>query len=159
DGGGSWFSRNRFLLIGAVVMALVVGVAGWWFLVGRFESVPDVVGLSPEAASEQIRGAGLVVDLSEETVYSDEGAAGAVGDTEPGADERLSPGDQVTVLLSKGPQEVSMPELVCTEVANALKDLKDLGFDEESIVQEEQDSPDSAPGEVLGTSPEAGEQA
>jgi beta-lactam-binding protein with PASTA domain/tRNA A-37 threonylcarbamoyl transferase component Bud32 len=157
--GGSWFSRNRLLLVGAVVMALVVGVAGWWFLVGRFESVPDVVGLSPETASEQIRGAGLVVDLSEETVYSDEAAAGEVGGTEPEVGERLSPGDQVTVLLSKGPQEVSMPDLVGADVANALKDLEDLGFGEGSITQEEQDSPDNAPGEVLATDPAAGDQA
>lgn len=159
EGGGSWFSRNRLMVVGAVVMALVVGVAGWWFLVGRFEAVPDVVGLSPEAASEQIRGAGLVVDLSEETVYSDEAAAGEVGGTDPQVGERLSPGDQVTVLLSKGPQEVSMPDLVGADVANALKDLEDLGFDAESIVQEEQDSPDNDPGEVLDTSPEAGAQA
>ncbi len=158
-GGGSWFSRRRLLVVGAVVMALIVGVAGWWFLVGRFEAVPDVVGLSPEAASEQIRGAGLVFELSEDTVYSDDAAAGEVGDTDPEVGERLSPGDEVTVLLSRGPQEVSMPDLVGEDVANALKDLEDLGFDENSIVQEEQDSPDNDPGEVLATAPAAGERA
>ncbi|PWV46331.1 serine/threonine-protein kinase [Nocardiopsis sp. L17-MgMaSL7] len=157
--GGSWFSRNRLLVVGALVTALVVGVAGWWFLLGRYESVPDVIGLSPEAASEQIRAAGLVVDLSDDTVYSDDAAAGEVGDTDPEVDDRLSPGDTVTVFLSKGPQNVSMPDLVGDDVANALKAMEDLGFDDESVVQEEQDSPDNAPGEVLATSPEAGEDA
>ncbi len=157
--GGSWFSRNRLLVVGALVTALVVGVAGWWFLLGRYESVPDVIGLSPEAASEQIRGAGLVVDLSDDTVYSDDAAAGEVGDTDPEVDDRLSPGDTVTVFLSKGPQNVSMPDLVGDDVANALKAMEDLGFDDESVVQEEQDSPDNAPGEVLATSPEAGAEA
>ncbi|MBB5491727.1 serine/threonine-protein kinase [Nocardiopsis metallicus] len=159
EGGGSWFSRNRMLVVGAAVMALVVGVAGWWFLIGQFESVPDVVGLGPEAASEQIRGAGLVFELSDETVYSDEAEAGQVGRTDPEAGERLSPSDEVTVFLSKGPQEVSMPNLVGDDFANAVKALEDLGFDEGNIVQEKQDSPDNAPGEVLATSPEAGAEA
>ncbi|MFE1169535.1 Stk1 family PASTA domain-containing Ser/Thr kinase [Nocardiopsis sp. NPDC058789] len=157
--GGSWFSRNRLLVVGALVTALVVGVAGWWFLLGRYEAVPDVIGLSPEAASEQIRGAGLVVELSDDRVYSDDAAAGEVGETDPEVDSRLSPGDTVTVFLSKGPQNVSMPDLVGDDVANALKALEDLGFDDESIVQEEQDSPDNDPGEVLATSPEAGADA
>lgn len=157
--GRSRFSRNRLLVVGAIVTALVVGVAGWWFLLGRYEAVPGVIGLSPEAASEQIRGAGLVVELSDDRVYSDDAAAGEVGGTDPEVDSRLSPGDTVTVFLSKGPQNVSMPDLVGDDVANALKALEDLGFDDESIVQEEQDSPDNDPGEVLATSPEAGTEA
>lgn len=134
-------------------------MAGWWFLVGQFEPVPDVVGMSPEAASEQIRGAGLVFDLSEENVYSDEVAAGEVSGTDPEVGERLSPGDEVAVFLSKGPQSVTMPELVGEDVANALKALEDLGFEPDNIVQEEQDSPDHEQGEVMATVPEAGAEA
>ncbi|MGW5878336.1 Stk1 family PASTA domain-containing Ser/Thr kinase [Nocardiopsis terrae] len=152
-------SRNLLMVVGAAAMALIVGVAGWWFLVGQFEPVPDVVGMSPEAASEQIRGAGLVFDLSEENVYSDEVAAGEVSGTDPKVGERLSPGDEVAVFLSKGPQSVTMPELVGEDVANALKELEDLGFEPDNIVQEEQDSPDHEQGEVMSTTPEAGAEA
>ena len=159
DEDGSWLSRNRLLVVGAIVTALVVFVAGWWFIIGRFEAVPEVIGASPETAREEIRTAGLVYDLSEETVYSDVAAAGEVGATEPEVGERLSPGDEVTVFVSKGPQRVEMPELTGLDVADAIKDLEDLGFEREAIEHEEVDAPDNDPGEVLSTTPEAGGEA
>lgn len=159
DEGGSWFARNRLTVIGAVVLALVVGVTSWWFLIGRFEPVPDVVGTDPDTASEMIRSAGLVVEHSDDTVYSDEAAPGEAAETDPEIGERLSPGDPVTVFLSKGPQSVDMPELVGEDYANALKELEDLGFEAEDIVQEEVDAPENDPGEVLETEPEAGAEA
>ncbi|MBR8745188.1 Stk1 family PASTA domain-containing Ser/Thr kinase [Nocardiopsis sp. MG754419] len=157
--GGSRFSRKRLMVVGAVAMALVVGLVGWWFLLGRFEPVPDVVGATPETARDEIRSAGLIYDLSEETVYSDVAAMGEVGATDPENGERLTPGDPVTVFVSKGPQEVEMPEVVGKDVADALKDLEDLGFEADRVEQEEVDSPDNAPGEVVSTTPEPGSVA
>ena len=157
--GRSWFSRNRLLVVGALVTTLVVFLAGWWFLLGRYEAVPDVVGASPEIAREEIRTAGLIYDLSEETVYSDVAAAGEVAATDPESGERLSPGDEVTVFVSKGPQRVEMPELLGSDVADAIKALEDLGFERDNIAQEEVDSSDHDPGEVISTVPEAGGDA
>lgn len=158
DEGGSWFSRNRLLVVGAVAMALIVGVAGWWFLLGRFEPVPDVVGATPEVARDEIRSAGLIYDLSDNQVYSDV-AVGEVGATDPEVGERLSPGDPVTVYVSKGPQEVEMPDIAGQNIADVLKDLEDLGFVADRIEQEEVESPDNDPGQVISSEPEAGATA
>ncbi|MFE1101737.1 Stk1 family PASTA domain-containing Ser/Thr kinase [Nocardiopsis alba] len=155
----SRFGRKPLLIAGAAVMALIVGVVGWWFLLGRFEPVPDVIGSTPEAAGTEIRSGGLIYNLSDRTVYSDDAAAGEVGGTDPEVGTRLSPGDEVTVFLSKGPQEVDMPELVGADVADAVKELEDLGFESDKIAQEEVDDPDRDPGEVISTSPEAGSTA
>lgn len=158
DEGGSWFSRNRLLVVGAAAMALLVGVVGWWFLLGRYEPVPDVLGATPEVARDEIRSAGLIYDLSDDQVYSDV-AVGEVGATDPEVGERLSPGDPVTVYVSKGPQEVEMPDIAGQNIADALKDLEDLGFEADRIEQEEVESPDNDPGQVISSEPEAGATA
>ena len=157
DGDGG---RRRKLLIGvgAAVLALVVLLAGWWFLVGRFENVPDVVGASPEAAREAILDEGLVYTLSEEPVYSD-ADAGTVGRTDPESGERLSPGDEVTVYVSQGPQNVTMPDLTGEDSANALAAMEDLGFSPDNLEQVDVNDEDVPPGEVISTDPEAGAEA
>ncbi len=150
--------RGLLMGIGAAVLAVVLIAGGWWFVFGRFEAVPEVVGASPESAREDIRTAGLVYDLVEEPVYSDEDP-GTVARTEPEAGERLSPGDDVTVYLSMGPRAVEMPDLAGENIANALAALEDLGFDPETLVEEPVDAEDVEPGEVISTDPEAGAEA
>ncbi|WP_435111278.1 Stk1 family PASTA domain-containing Ser/Thr kinase [Nocardiopsis synnemataformans] len=158
DGPDDRRRRNLLIGIGAAVLAIVLLGAGWWFLVGQYENVPDVVGRDPEAASQMIRDEGLRYDLSSEAVYSD-AEPGTVGETDPEVGARLSPDDVVTVYLSKGPQTVEMPDLVEMDAANALKELEDLGFDPDNIVQEDVSSTEFEPGAVVSTSPEAGAEA
>ncbi len=157
---GSHDRRRRSLLIGigAAILALVVLGAGWWFLSGRYAEVPDVVGATPEAARELIRSEGLRYVLSEETVYSDSDT-GTVGRTDPESGTRVSADDEVIVYLSKGPQTVSMPDLVDADAADAFKALEDLGFSPDAIVQEDVDSEEVEPGAVVSTEPEAGQEA
>ncbi len=150
--------RNLLIGVGAAVLALVVLVAGWWIVDGQYESVPDVVGATPEAASQLIRGEGLRYTLAEESVYSDV-EVGAVASSDPEAGASLSPGEEVVVYLSKGPQTVSMPDLVGDDAANALKALEDLGFAPESVVQEDVDDENVEPGNVVSTDPGAGQEA
>ncbi len=152
----SWLRRNRVLAFSGAVMALVVLVAGWWFLIGRFEPVPDVVGSDTDTARSEIQASGLEFDLSEEEVYSQDADPGTVARTEPEIGDRLSGGDQVTVFLSKGPQTFDMPDLTGTDVADATKELEDRGFASDAITQEEVDADDAPPGEVISTDPEAG---
>ncbi len=156
---GSWWTRNRLLAIGGGVLAVIVLAASWWFFLGQYENVPDVAGVSPETAREEIRSAGLTYDLAEEEIYSDDADRGTVAETDPEIGSRLSPGDSVTVFLSMGPQTMDMPDLVGEDVANATKDLEDLGFAAEDIVQEEVDAREVPPGEVIETNPEAGATA
>ena len=158
DGPDDRRRRNLLIGIGAAVLALVVLGAGWWFLSGRYATVPDVVGSTPEVARELIRSEGLRYVLSEETVYSDSDT-GTVGRTDPESGTRMSADDEVVVYLSKGPQTVSMPDLVDADAADAFKELEDLGFSPDNIVQEDVDSEEVEPGAVVSTEPEAGQEA
>ncbi|MFE3461211.1 Stk1 family PASTA domain-containing Ser/Thr kinase [Nocardiopsis aegyptia] len=158
DDGGSRGRRGLLMGVGAAALALVLIAAGWWFFLGQYEAVPEVVGASPESAREDIRTAGLVYDLVKEPVYSDE-EPGTVARTEPEAGERLSPGDDVSVFLSMGPRSVEMPDLEGQNIANALADLEDLGFDPETLVEDPVDAENVPPGEVISTDPAAGAEA
>ncbi|MFI6579078.1 Stk1 family PASTA domain-containing Ser/Thr kinase [Nocardiopsis sp. NPDC050513] len=150
--------RNLLLGIAGAVMAIVVFGAGWWLLLGRFESVPDVTGVSVSAARDQIRAEGLTLVEAEESVYSDV-EAGAVARTEPEAGERVSPGDEITAFVSRGPQVVEMPDLVGEDGANAMAALEELGFHPDNLQEEIVDDEDVPPGEVISTDPAAGEDA
>ncbi len=152
--------RRRGVLLGAgaAALALVVFVAGWWFLIGRFEEVPEVIGAEQEAACAAVREAGLTCLVADESVYSDE-AAGTVGGVDPAVGERLSPGDEVTLSLSKGPQEVEMPDFQGEDISNALKEMEELGFAQERLEQNVVDAEDVPPGQVISTDPAAGEVA
>ncbi|MEV2278884.1 Stk1 family PASTA domain-containing Ser/Thr kinase [Nocardiopsis sp. NPDC049922] len=150
--------RNLLLGIAGAVMAIVVFGAGWWLLLGRFESVPDVTGVSVSAARDEVRAEGLVLVEAEESVYSDV-EAGAVARTEPEAGTRVSPGDEITAFVSRGPQVVEMPDLVGQDGADAMAALEELGFSTENLEEDVVDAEDVPPGEVISTDPAAGEDA
>ena len=75
----------------------------------------------------------------------------------------LTPRDTQTPIVAFELKDTTATQkaLQAVEAAFRLNDIRVmlLGFDEGSIVQEEQDSPDNDPGVVLGTSPEAGAEA
>ncbi|MFL1378544.1 MULTISPECIES: Stk1 family PASTA domain-containing Ser/Thr kinase [unclassified Nocardiopsis] len=150
--------RGALLGAGAAALALAVFVAGWWFLAGRYEQVPEIVGAEQEAACAAVRDAGLKCQVADERVYSEE-AAGTVGTVEPAVGERLLPGEEVTLSLSKGPQEVEMPDFQGEDISNALKEMEELGFAPESLEQKVVDAEDVPPGQVISTDPKAGEIA
>jgi serine/threonine-protein kinase len=88
--------------------------------------VPDVRNTPVDAAAAAITGAGLKVARGED-VNSDTVPAGQVVSQAP-ADGTLHRGDTVTVVVSKGPVMVQVPNVVGQPVAQAEKALRDLGF-------------------------------
>lgn len=120
--------------------------------------MPEIVGAEQEAACAAVRDAGLKCQVADERVYSGE-AAGTVGTVEPAVGERLLPGEEVTLSLSKGPQEVEMPDFEGEDISNALKEMEELGFAPENLEQNVVDAEDVPPGQVISTDPVAGEVA
>lgn len=80
-----------------------------------------------------------------------------IAETSPGFDERILPGETVTVTLSKGPQVVDMPDIVGEPVSDAREQLEDAGISE--IEEDEKVSHDEPPGTVLSSDPEPGSDA
>ena len=89
-------------------------------------SVPSVAGQSVEAATAAIEEAGLAVAVAE-AEYSTSVASGRVISQSP-AEGTLFRGDTVTLTPSKGPQTVTMPNLVGKQLGAATEELEALGL-------------------------------
>jgi eukaryotic-like serine/threonine-protein kinase len=89
-------------------------------------TVPAVVGRSVDEATTAIEEAGLDASVAEAR-FSDSVARGQVISQAP-ADGTLFRGDTVTVVPSKGPETVTMPELVGKQLDAARSELEALGL-------------------------------
>ncbi|WP_320773878.1 Stk1 family PASTA domain-containing Ser/Thr kinase [Streptomyces sp. CRN 30] len=92
--------------------------------------VPDVTGQDLDEAEAELTDAGLKVKVAEEQVNS-EYDAGQVARQSPGDGERLAEGDTVTLTVSKGPEQVEVPDVTGESVDDARQELEDAGFEVE----------------------------
>jgi eukaryotic-like serine/threonine-protein kinase len=88
--------------------------------------VPDVSGKTFDDASQQLTAAGFGVVRSD--VFSDTVDTGKVIGTDPPAGQGANRGAQVTVQVSKGPEMVTVPNLVGMTLEAAQAQLQSLGF-------------------------------
>ncbi|WP_087102112.1 PASTA domain-containing protein [Nocardiopsis sp. JB363] len=157
---------RRALLLAAAGVLLLVLVAGLltWSLTSSEDgaqaeavvvTMPDLVGISPEDATEHIDSLAVSPDVSYDQVHDDDVDAGLVSATTPESGASLTEDDPVTIVVAIGPESLSMPDVVDEAEADARRSLADLGFTDVTIVQEASDSVPS--GTVLETDPEAEE--
>ena len=90
-------------------------------------AVPDVTGMSPAAAAEAITAAKLVAGAQSEA-FDDTVAAGSVAGTEPEIGAMVKPGTSVSILISKGPKPVPVPDVDGKKSAAAQSALSDVGL-------------------------------
>jgi eukaryotic-like serine/threonine-protein kinase len=114
-------------------------------------TVPDVLGVSESLARGELERAGFVVNA--ETEESD-APEGTVIEQDPGGGSRVEEGSQVTIVVSRGPGDVSVPNVVGQSQESASARLAALGLDVR-ITTRDTDS-ESEDGRVLDQSPEAG---
>ncbi|WP_282948622.1 Stk1 family PASTA domain-containing Ser/Thr kinase [Cellulomonas endometrii] len=113
-------------------------------------SVPDVVGLTQEAARAQIEEVGLTVGSVEQQDDPSQPQGRALG-TDPAANQQISPDQPVTLFISSG--NVNLPDLRGQAQADAVNTLNGLNL-VSNIVQEE--TADAAPGTVIAQDRAAG---
>ena len=111
--------------------------------------VPNVVGDPRSEAESKILTEGLVPNVVEE--FSGEVERGIVIRTDPEAGTPLTRGDQVTVVVSKGPRQFPMPNVRGMDVDDAEARLEDLG-----LIVRRVPIPGAAEGKVVGQDPEPG---
>ncbi len=92
----------------------------------RYE-VPDVQGLDPAQAAAQITAANLVVGSTREE-FDDRAPAGTVAATAPKIGSVLKPGEQVDIIVSKGPEPVPVPAVEGRRLAQAKASLAEVGL-------------------------------
>ncbi|WP_109506023.1 Stk1 family PASTA domain-containing Ser/Thr kinase [Nocardioides speluncae] len=137
----------------ALLLAVVGGLAAWWFGFARYDSMPTVTGLTQVAATEKLEGEGFEVRVGEPE-YSETVAKGKVVGTDPEAGARVLDGDTITLVLSRGKERYDVP-VVRGKSEDEAQDLiaeRNLTFGE-TIERFSDNVPE---GEAIGTSPKAG---
>jgi eukaryotic-like serine/threonine-protein kinase len=132
--------RRRGWLLFAVVLALagLAGGVGWWFGAGPGSTVTieSVRGLGEEAAREVLTGQGLVVADTVEEAFDPEVEAGLVAGTDPDEGSVVDRDAVVSLVISKGREPTTVPDILGQPEADARLALADAGFESgESLEQ------------------------
>jgi serine/threonine-protein kinase len=114
---------------------------------------PDLVGQTLKEARSSVQGSDLTVKKSDE-VYSDDVPRGQIISQNPAPGPGLHRGDTITVVISKGPQPITIPEVSGMNVNEAVALLTDAGF----VVKQQSNVPDGIAliGVAVYTDPRAG---
>lgn len=144
------------LLALVAVVALAAGIYFLAFMQTEAVSVPSVIGLDRTQAEDALKAQGFKTELNSEE-YSDSVPAGNVISQDPPAGSRLKKGGTVRLVVSKGSNRTSVPDLVNQTASYAESKLRELGFDPER--QPDVFSDTVAEGTVISQDPPAGTQA
>ncbi|WP_420898525.1 Stk1 family PASTA domain-containing Ser/Thr kinase [Cryobacterium cryoconiti] len=103
--------RGYLLFALVLILAALAGGTGWYFGSGPGSDVPvpSLTSSSPENATSQLTALGLEVALG--TEFSGTIPAGLVSSTDPDSGTRVDKGSTVTLLVSQGPQPITLPVL------------------------------------------------
>jgi serine/threonine-protein kinase len=119
----------------------------------KLVKVPVLVGSQRSVAVQQIRGAGFVPSVSESESSSPQGQ---VIRQAPSAGSRIAPGSTVSIVVSKGEQMASVPNVIGKERADAVAALREAGLD--PTVKEEVTEVASKLGKVTDQFPPPGSE-
>ena len=117
------------------------------------KTVPDVVGKTKDQASAVIKGAGLTLgDVIEQ--YSASVDSGKVVSSDPKAGKVIEHTAKISIVVSKGKEPATIPDVTGQSEDEAKKTLEDAGLKKGKISKDYSDS--VAKGNVISSSPIAG---
>jgi beta-lactam-binding protein with PASTA domain len=117
-------------------------------------TVPDVAGKTKADAKAQVKGAGFAVAFDQET--SDQVPAGRATRTVPGEGNEADKGSKVTIFISTGPTEVSVPGVVGQGRDSAIAQIQGAGLQADVTTTQ---TTQSDPGTVTAQDPGPGARA
>jgi len=127
-------------------------------LVTSAGSLPDIEGLSVEQAEAALEAAELQGVVGGDGEFSDTIAEGLVIRYTPNTNSTLTPGDTVTLTISRGPPLVTIPDIVGDTIQDAVDALEDLGLVAEVRTVLPEDSWSDSRAEVTSIDPGEGQQ-
>ncbi|MDR1496180.1 MAG: Stk1 family PASTA domain-containing Ser/Thr kinase [Clostridiales Family XIII bacterium] len=167
--------ENRKYKAIAIIVAIVAAALVAYFFVWpamtklldketETQTVEDVVGMNAEDAAAALDAQGYVVELGDD-VYSDKYEAGYVVEQNPEAGEELAEGETVTLILSKGSEEIpeenpvdetsEVPDLIGKSRASAEYAIEAAGFKLGETFAEDSEKPLD---QVIDQDPKSGEK-
>jgi beta-lactam-binding protein with PASTA domain/tRNA A-37 threonylcarbamoyl transferase component Bud32 len=144
---------------GAAALLLLLILGGAWAIgmIGGGLRVPDTTGMSSTDAKKALVDVGLAIG-SEDTTPDATVPKDAVISTNPSAGTAVERGDAVDLLISSGPEMITVPSVVGSGETTAIVALQDDGFAVDPITTREYNSKYGA-GIVFKTDPAGGTDA
>ncbi|MCW2524050.1 MAG: spk [Frankiales bacterium] len=114
-------ARRRTILVVLLIVLLGIGAGtgAWWFIVGRYNQVPSVSGMAASAASTQLKADGFKLAATSPREFSETVADGQVIKTNPGAHDRVLKGKTIQLVVSKGKERFTIPDVIGQPSAQA----------------------------------------
>ncbi|MCW2842083.1 MAG: pknB [Aeromicrobium sp.] len=110
DSAGKKHSRRgRYLLIGALVVALLAGLLTYYFTTVRYDETPVLIGSTETVAQDNAKTAGFSFKIAQRA-FSETAPTGTVISTDPEPGEKILPGDTIEAVVSKGRDRVFIPD-------------------------------------------------
>ncbi|MEO6470249.1 MAG: Stk1 family PASTA domain-containing Ser/Thr kinase [Aeromicrobium sp.] len=124
-GGQPTHKRGKYLLIGALVLALLAALMGYYFGVGRYVDTPQLVGMAEAQARIDATSDGFTFKVSKRT-FSEEAPLGTVIKTDPKPGAKILPKGTINAEISKGKERYQIPKLTGKKVDEAIDALTKL---------------------------------
>lgn len=149
--------RSKFGRVATIVLsvlAVMLGLAGWWFGQGpgSLTAIPDLAGQKTATAVSALKSLGLSTEITK--CSSTTVAVGLVVETKPRAGAQVESGTNVAVCESTGPKILPVPTLVGLSQVDAEKAITDAGFIFGAVTEKRFAA--EAAGTVLGAADKAG---
>lgn len=159
--------KKKKKTIWAVVIGILAAIAliavVWWLIASNKNQEPEqvaipenIIGMSAIEAQRSLQGLGLVMEQGQ-TIASDTVDKGKVAATDPKPGSLVDIGSTVTIQLSSGAAEITVPDVSGQTQEAARKALEDAGLQVGSVKYE--DDSKVAADRVIRTTPEAGSSA
>lgn len=159
--------KKKRKTIWAVVIGILVAIAliavVWWLIASNKNQEPEqvaipenIIGMSAIEAQRSLKDLGLVMEQGQ-AIASETVDKGKVAATDPKPGSMVDPGSTVTIQLSSGAAEITVPDVSGQTQDAARKTLEDSGLQVGSVKYE--DDSKVAADRVIRTTPEAGSSA
>jgi serine/threonine-protein kinase len=106
-----------------LLLAASAAVAGWYYGAGRYQSTPNVIGMSQASAAAKLRTSGLTLNVTS-TAYSETVPDGELISTDPGPGQDVTKGGTVRAVISKGPERHNVPDVSGLSESEAVDALR-----------------------------------
>ncbi|GAA2961727.1 Stk1 family PASTA domain-containing Ser/Thr kinase [Streptomyces enissocaesilis] len=145
--------RGVLAVVTAVLLVLGGGAGVWYINSGQFTHVPSLLGRTEKEAAERLSGAGLEVK-GVRREYSEAYDRGTVMDSDPASRARILDNGSVTLVVSRGPETVKVPDVGRLPLAGARDRIKKAGLAPGVVTRTFSEGVPQ--GSVVSTTPRAG---